>query len=128
MKTTFMILILTTVSPGDHQRHVEAQHEGEGNPTVEVSKVDTDLLKVLFHHLVLAEVEAVEQADTEVEDPEEEEVSQHSLVDASFPEAEQSEKGSTPARGVDVVNVGHRHPQQSQWGSIVTTITMYVLK
>ena len=49
MKTTFMILIVTTVSPGDHQRHVEAQHEGEGNPTVKVSKVDADLLKVLLH-------------------------------------------------------------------------------
>ena len=37
-----------------------------------MSKVDTDLLKVLLHPLLLAEVEAVQQADTEVEDPEDE--------------------------------------------------------
>ena len=54
-----MILILTTVSPGDHQRHVEAQHEGEGNPTVEVSKVDADLLKILLHRLIIAQAETV---------------------------------------------------------------------
>ena len=100
-----------TGSPGHYQRHVEAQHEGDGDPVVEVSKVDADLLKVLFHHLVLEEVETVEEADAEVEEPEEEEIAQDPLVDAAFPEAEQSEEGSTLARGVDMVDVGHRHPQ-----------------
>ena len=61
-----MILILTTVSPGDHQRHVEAKHEA----------------------LTIAQAETVEQADAEVEDPEDEEIAQDSLVDTSGPEAE----------------------------------------
>ena len=100
-----------TGSPGHYQRHVEAQHEGDGDPVVEVSKVDAELLKVLLHHLVLEEVETVEQADAEVEEPEEEEIPQDPLVDAAFPEEEQSEEGSTLARGVDMVDVGHRHPQ-----------------
>ena len=78
---------------------------------VVVSKIDTDPLKILLQHLVLAEVEPVEQADAEVEDPEQEEIGKHPLVDAAFPEAEQSEEGSTLARGVDMVDVGHRHPQ-----------------
>ena len=85
--------ILTNVLPSDQQRHVEAQHEGEGNPTVEVSKVDADLLKVLLHRLIIAQAETVEQADAEVEDPEDEEVAQDSLVNTSGPEAEQSEEG-----------------------------------
>ena len=74
-----------------------------------MSKVDTDLLKVLLHPLLLAEVEAVEQADAEVEDPEEEEISQHALVDTSSPEAKQSEEGST---SIALVDISHRHPQQ----------------
>ena len=76
-----------------------------------MTEVDTDLLKVLLHPLLLAEVEAVQQADAEVEDPEDDEISQNTLVDAAFPEEKQSEEGSTPA-SVDVVDVGHRHPQQ----------------
>ena len=58
---------------------------------VEVSKVDTDPLKVLLQRLIIAQAETVEQADAEVEDPEDEEVAQDSLVDTSCPEAEQSE-------------------------------------
>ena len=81
-----MILILT-VSPGDHQRHVEAQHEA----------------------LTIAQAETVEQADAEVEDPEDEEVAQDSLVNTSGPETEQSEEGQ-PAWGADLVKVSHSHP------------------
>ena len=93
---------------------------------VKVTKVDTDFLKVLFHPLLLAEVEAVEQADAEVEDPEEEEIPEHSLVDTSFPEAEQSEEGSTPARSVDVVDVSHCHPQKSTaTHSVLVTIAIF---
>ena len=78
---------------------------------VKVTKVDTDFLKVLFHPLLLAEVEAVEQTDAEVEDPEEEEISQHALVDTSSPEAKQSKEGST---SVTLVDISHRHPQQPE--------------
>ena len=60
---------------------------------------------------MLAEVEAVEQTDAEVEDPEEEEIYQHALVDTSFPEAKQPEEGST---SVALVDISHSHPQQPQ--------------
>ena len=78
---------------------------------VEVSEVDTNFLKNLLPPLVLAEVEPVEQADTEIENPVEDEIDQHSLVDTSLPEAEQSEEGEVLG-SADVVDVGHCHPQQ----------------
>ena len=90
-------------------KHALRLTEGNGDPVVIVPEVDTDRLKVLLHPLVLAEVEAVEQADAEVEDPEEEEIPQDSLVDAAFPEEKQSEEGLT---SVALVEIRHRHPQQ----------------
>ena len=101
--------VFINVSPGDNQRHIEAQHEGERNPMVEVSKVDTDPLKVLLHRLIIAQAETVEQADAEVEDPEDEEIAQDSLVDASGPDTQQSEEGQS-SRGADLVEVSHSHP------------------
>ena len=93
----------------DHLSHVETEYEPDGDPVVEVSEVDADLLKALLHPLVLAEHQPVGEADAEVAEPEEEEVAPYALVDAPLPEEEKSEEGPDLARRVDVMHVGDRH-------------------
>ena len=91
---------------------IEAQQKSDGDPVVVAPEVNTNFLKALFHHLVLVENHPIGEADPEVAEPEEEEVSPYTLVDTAFPQQEKPEEGPNLTGSVNMVHVSHSHPSQ----------------